>query len=51
MSWQDEVNELQRRRVWSKEMGGEENVERQHKGGGLTVRARIGGLVESVSFS
>ena len=51
MSWQDEVNELQRRREWSKEMGGEENVERQHKGGRLTVRERIDGLVDSGSFS
>ena len=51
MSWQDEVNELQRRRNWSKEMGGKENVERQHAGGRLTIRERIDGLVDGGSFS
>ena len=36
--WQPEIDELKRRMTLARQMGGPENVERQHKSGRLTVR-------------
>jgi acetyl-CoA carboxylase carboxyltransferase component len=50
MSWQDEVDEIERRRALAAQMGGVEGVERQHARGKLTVRERIDRLVDPGSF-
>src|SRR3954463_5567295 len=50
MSWQDELNELRRRRELAHAMGGEERVARQHASGRLTVRERIDRLFDAGSF-
>jgi acetyl-CoA carboxylase carboxyltransferase component len=49
-SWQEELDELQRRRVVALGMGGPEKVERQHQRGKLDVRQRIVALVDEGSF-
>ena len=50
MSWQKEVDEIRRREVLAKEMGGEERIRRQHDNGRLTVRERISTLIDEGSF-
>lgn len=50
MSWQKEVDELRRREKLALEMGGAEKVERQKSRGKLTVRERIGALVDADSL-
>ena len=50
MTWQPEMDELRRRQEMTRQMGGADKVERQHKGGRLTVRERIDRLVDSGSF-
>jgi acetyl-CoA carboxylase carboxyltransferase component len=50
MSWEPEIEELQRRMELARRMGGPANVERQHKGGKLTVRERIERLLDTGSF-
>lgn len=50
MSWQSEVDELERRKELARKMGGPEGIERQHKRGKLTVRERIDALVDPGSF-
>ena len=50
MSWQPEVDEIRRRIELSKQMGGAENIKRQHEGGKLTVRERIERLLDRGSF-
>jgi acetyl-CoA carboxylase carboxyltransferase component len=45
-----QLEALQRRRAFALEMGGEENVARQHAAGRLTVRERIERLCDSGSF-
>jgi acetyl-CoA carboxylase carboxyltransferase component len=50
MSWQPEVEALQRRRALARELGGAERVKRQHQEGKLTVRERIESLVDQGSF-
>ncbi|MGE0679310.1 MAG: acyl-CoA carboxylase subunit beta [Candidatus Binatia bacterium] len=50
MSWQAEVEELQRRRDLARELGGAERVQRQHDDGKLTIRERIDRLVDPNSF-
>lgn len=50
MSWQPELDELERRRAFAKQMGGADKVKRQHDGGRLTVRERIDGLLDAGSF-
>ena len=47
---QREAKELDDRRAWAEEMGGEERVDRQHTEGRLTVRERIQSLVDDGSF-
>ena len=50
MSWQEEVDEIRRRVELAKQMGGADNVKRQHDGGKLTVRERIERLLDPGSF-
>lgn len=51
MTWEPEIRELNRRLELAELMGGEENVQRQHDGGKLTIRERIDGLVDPGSFA
>ena len=46
MSWKTEVDEIAARREAARSMGGPEPVERQHERGRLTVRERLGALVD-----
>lgn len=50
MSWQDEIEEIARRRALGAAQGGEDGVRRQHERGKLTVRERIDALLDSDSF-
>ncbi|MCW5729600.1 MAG: methylmalonyl-CoA carboxyltransferase [Alphaproteobacteria bacterium] len=50
MGWEEEVAELRRREALARRMGGPEKVKRQHDGGKLTVRERIGLLLDPGSF-
>jgi acetyl-CoA carboxylase carboxyltransferase component len=50
MSWQPEIDEIRRRIELAKQMGGAENIKRQHDGGKLTVRERIDRLLDPGSF-
>ena len=50
MSWKDMVDELQKRKSMVYEMGGKENVKKQHDRGKLTARERIEALLDSGSF-
>jgi acetyl-CoA carboxylase carboxyltransferase component len=50
MSWNPEVEELRRRKELAAAMGGEEAIARQHEGGKLTVRERIGRLLDAGTF-
>lgn len=50
MSWQPELDELARRQALVRAMGGPDKVKRQHDAGRLTVRERIGALLDHDSF-
>jgi acetyl-CoA carboxylase carboxyltransferase component len=50
MSWQPEIDEIRRREQLAKQMGGDQNIKRQHDGGKLTVRERIDRLLDKGSF-
>ena len=50
MSWKPEVEEIEARRLLSKEMGGEEAVGKQHARGRLSVRERIDQLADPGTF-
>ena len=50
MSWEKEVRELERRRMLAKKQGGEQGIAKQHARGRLTVRERIGALLDAGSF-
>lgn len=50
MTWINEVDEIKHRRQLAKQMGGRENVDRQHQRGKLTIRERIDRLADSDSF-
>ena len=50
MSWQKEIEELERRRALARRMGGEEGIARQRKRGKLTVRERLDALADPGSF-
>ena len=50
MSWQEEVNEIKHRESLAKKLGGKERIQRQHDNNRLTVRERIGKLVDKNSF-
>ena len=50
MDWQEERDELYRRQALAENLGGEDKIERQHKGGRLTVRERIDQILDAGSF-
>ena len=50
MSWQQELDELERRKALARQMGGAEKVKRHHDFGKLTVRERIDRLLDPGSF-
>src|SRR5689334_13460203 len=50
MSWQSELEELQRRQQLAQQMGGAEGVARQHAQGKLTVRERLERLLDPGSL-
>jgi len=50
MSWERELEELERRRELAREMGGAERVERQRQSGRRTVRERIERLFDAGTF-
>lgn len=50
MSWDREIEELERRRALASQMGGAEGIARQHERGKLTVRERIDALADPGSF-
>ncbi len=50
MTWLEELEEIRRRTEIAKQMGGAENIKRQHDGGKLTVRERIDRLLDDDSF-
>jgi acetyl-CoA carboxylase carboxyltransferase component len=50
MSWQDEADEIARRRKRALEQGGPDAVARQHERGRGTVRERIAALADKESF-
>ena len=50
MSWEPELEELERRRALAHRMGGDEAVARQHSTGRRTVRERMDGLLDAGSF-
>lgn len=50
MSWNKQVQELNRKVKLAKGQGGKEAVERQHAKGRLTIRERVDGLVDKGSF-
>ncbi|MDP6605793.1 MAG: carboxyl transferase domain-containing protein, partial [Dehalococcoidia bacterium] len=50
MTWQPEVDEIERRRAIAREMGGEEAVARHHERGELTLRERLDGLLDDGSY-
>ncbi len=50
MVWQPEIDEIKKRKEFAAQMGGAENVERQHNRGKLTVRERLEKLVDPGSF-
>jgi acetyl-CoA carboxylase carboxyltransferase component len=50
MTWKPEVDELNHRHTLGDQMGGPENVERQHQKGKLTIRERLELLVDQGSF-
>lgn len=50
MTWESEIEELEYRKKLANEMGGKENVDRQHSRGKLTVRERIEALSDPGSF-
>src|SRR5579863_8023964 len=50
VGWEPELAELRARIALAKELGGADRVERQHKGGRLTVRERIDCMLDPDSF-
>ncbi len=50
MDWQSEIDELRQREALAQNLGGTDKIERQHKGGRLTVRERIDEILDPDSF-
>src|SRR5512137_3023499 len=50
MTWEPELEELRQRQALAREMGGPDKIARQRAAGRLTVRERIGTLLDSGSF-
>ena len=51
MSWKPEIDDLNRRRQFARELGGEASIAYQHKLGKSTVRERIDMLLDRGSFT
>lgn len=49
-TWQPEIDEIERRKSFAAQLGGEERIERQHASGRLTARERIDALLDPKSF-
>tara|TARA_A100001037_G_scaffold84233_3_gene76338 strand:+ start:10609 stop:12150 length:1542 start_codon:yes stop_codon:yes gene_type:complete len=50
VSWEREVEELNRRHAWAEELGGRDNIDKLHNQGRQTVRERIEQLADAGSF-
>jgi acetyl-CoA carboxylase carboxyltransferase component len=50
MTWQRELDELEKREALAKRMGGEDKVKRQHDAGRLTIRERVDLLIDEGSL-
>ena len=50
MSWQKEIDELNKRKSLAKKLGGKEKIERQHKSNRKTIRERINLFFDKDSF-
>ena len=50
MSWEEEVQEIHRRRRLAQVQGGKEGIAKQHARGRLTIRERIDTLLDPGSF-
>ncbi len=50
MSWQPEIEEIERRRQFALALGGEEAIQRHHDTGKMTARERIAELLDEGSF-
>ena len=50
MTWDKEMDELRRREAFAEELGGPARVKRQHDGGRLTIRERVGKMADPGSF-
>ena len=50
MSWKPEADEMAQRHRWAETLGGAESVQRHHEQGRLTVRERIGALLDAGTF-
>ena len=48
--WERQIDELEQRRQFAREMGGPDNIARQHRAGRLTVRERIERITDTGSF-
>jgi acetyl-CoA carboxylase carboxyltransferase component len=51
MSWKPEVDGIEQRRRAAQDLGGEEAVAKQHAMGRLTIRERVGALLDRESFA
>ncbi len=51
MTWEPELEELRQRQALAREMGGPDKIARQRAAGRLTVRERIGALLDSRQLS
>ena len=51
MTWEKEVEEIERRKRLAKEQGGKSAIDRQHAKGRLTLRERIDTLLDKGSFN
>lgn len=51
MSWNDRIDEIHRRRDMARAQGGAEAIERQHAKGRLSLRERVGRLLDDGSFA
>jgi acetyl-CoA carboxylase carboxyltransferase component len=50
MSWEEEIEQIEKRRALARAQGGEEAVARHHAKGRLTIRERIAALLDPGSF-
>jgi acetyl-CoA carboxylase carboxyltransferase component len=48
--WKNEIEELKQRKKAAYQLGGKENVAKQHRAGKMTVRERIDFLADEASF-